>query len=72
MSSANRRRRVTGSGTGTEKADRKLYISNALVGERVGLREIENRRWLLTFLDIDLGVVDKSEHSFEPKQQEAA
>jgi len=35
-------------------------------------REIEAKRWLLTFLDIDLGVVDESERSFEPKRQEAA
>ena len=49
-----------------------FYVSRALVGERVGLREIEAKRWLLTFLDIDLGVVDESERSFEPKRQEAA
>jgi len=52
--------------------NQRFYVSTALVGERVGLREIEDKRWLLTFLDIDLGVIDESEQSFEPKQQEAA
>jgi len=42
------------------------FVSKSLGGEKVGLRELERGRWLVTFLDIDLGIVDEKEQSFEP------
>jgi len=34
---------------------RKLYLSAALSGQHVGIREELDRRWLVTFMDVDLG-----------------
>ena len=36
---------------------REVYISRALRGENVGLRELEHQQWLVTFMDLDLGVI---------------
>jgi hypothetical protein len=41
------------------------FISKSLAGEIVGLRELKRGRWLVTFLDIDLGIVDERSRSFE-------
>ena len=35
-----------------------VYLSTALAGERVGLRELEDDRWLVSFMSIDLGIID--------------
>ncbi len=35
-----------------------LYLSKALAGERVGIREEEPDRWLVTFANLDLGYVE--------------
>jgi putative transposase len=42
------------------------FIASALGGEHVGLREIEDRIWLVTYVDHDLGLIDERQHSFEP------
>ena len=38
---------------------RRVVIGKALVGQRVGLREIETGTWLLTFMELDLGYLDE-------------
>lgn len=45
---------------------RTFYLSQALRGERVGLRELENHRWLVSFMDIDLGHLDVDTRRFTP------
>jgi transposase InsO family protein len=35
-----------------------VYLSSALVGHRVGIREEDDGRWLVTFMSLDLGHVD--------------
>jgi transposase InsO family protein len=40
------------------KRNRQVYLSSALAGEFVGLRELDDRRWLVSFMDLDLGLVD--------------
>jgi transposase InsO family protein len=42
-----------------------LFLSSSLAGQRVGLREIEPDRVLITFADLDLGVFDLSTRSFD-------
>jgi hypothetical protein len=42
------------------------FISSALGGEPVGLREIEDRVWLVSYVDLDLGHIDERRHCFEP------
>jgi transposase InsO family protein len=49
----------------------RCYLTQALVGERVGIREIDDRRWLITFASIDLGVYDERTHHFEPLDPDA-
>lgn len=39
-----------------------FFVSGALAGERIGIRELENDTWLLTFAGIDLGVYDAPSH----------
>lgn len=48
------------------KRDAYVFVSAALAGQRVGLREIDERRWLLSFMNVDLGVVNASTNRLEP------
>jgi putative transposase len=36
-----------------------IFVSEALVGEPVGLAETEAGDWLIRFADIDLGIIDR-------------
>jgi len=47
-----------------------VFVSEVLGGEHVGLREVEPNRWLLTFVDLDLGHVDARQRRFEPMEPE--
>jgi len=38
---------------------RKVHLSTALAGQRVGIREENDGRWLVSFVDVDLGHVDR-------------
>jgi hypothetical protein len=40
--------------------------SGVFAGQLVGLREIENQIWLVSFLDYDLGFFDRDEGRVEP------
>ena len=44
----------------------RCYLSEALVGQSVGIRELEDSRWLITFATLDLGVFDERSRLFEP------
>jgi hypothetical protein len=39
-----------------------VFISEALIGESVGIAETEAGDWLVRFADIDLGLIDKTSH----------
>jgi transposase InsO family protein len=43
-------------------------IGRALAHEPVGLRELEDGRWLVTFANLDLGYIDLRERRFEPME----
>lgn len=43
---------------GTGKRGTHAFLSRALSGERVGLRELDDGRWLVTFMHRDLAVID--------------
>jgi transposase InsO family protein len=45
---------------------RRFYLSEALTNHPVGLRELADGRWLITFMDLDLGVVDRQTKAFVP------
>ncbi len=45
---------------------RKINLSQVFACQTVGIREIEDRIWLVSFLDFDLGFFDQDEGSVEP------
>lgn len=48
-----------------------IFISSALAGLPVGLRELDDDRWLLSYADIDLGVCDLATKSLLSLEQAA-
>jgi transposase InsO family protein len=42
----------------TRKRGTSIFVSTALAGLRVGIRELEDDRWLISYADIDLGICD--------------
>ena len=45
---------------------RKVNLSTVFAGQVVGLREVDDRIWLVSFLDYDLGYFDEEEARVEP------
>lgn len=45
---------------------RKINLSRVFAGELVGLREVDDQVWLVSFLDFDLGFFDQDEGRVEP------
>lgn len=45
---------------------RKINLSTAFAGQIVGIREVEDQVWLVSFLDFDLGFFDRDENRVEP------
>lgn len=41
-------------------------VGNVLSGQRVGLRELDDGTWLVTFIDLDLGVLDPTKKGLQP------
>jgi transposase InsO family protein len=45
---------------------RRFFLSGVLAGEHVGLREIDDGRWLISFVQLDLGHYDERANGFVP------
>jgi putative transposase len=45
---------------------RKINLSTVFAGQVVGIREVEDQVWLVSFLDFDLGFFDREEGRVEP------
>jgi transposase InsO family protein len=45
-----------------------LYLSAALAGERIGLREVDVGRWIVSYATLDLGEYDERTNTFEPAE----
>ena len=45
---------------------RKINLSKVFAGQIVGIREVDDQIWLVSFLDYDLGFFDKDEGRVEP------
>jgi putative transposase len=45
---------------------RKINLRRVFAGQIVGLREVEDQVWLVSFLDFDLGFSDREEGRVEP------
>ena len=44
----------------------KINLSRAFAGQEVGLKEMEDNIWVVSFLDYDLGYFDDISHKVEP------
>jgi putative transposase len=47
---------------------RKINLSAVFAGQTVGIREVSNQIWLVSFMDFDLGFFDQDENRVEPAQ----
>ena len=45
---------------------RKINLSTVFAGQHVGIREVADEIWLVSFLDYDLGFFDQKENRVEP------
>lgn len=46
--------------------DKKINLSSALSGQNVGVKEVEDKVWLVSFMDYDLGYFDEETRKLEP------
>ena len=51
---------------GSGKKTGHIFLSTSLAGEHVGLRELDDDRWLVSFLDLHLGVLDLKQRRICP------
>lgn len=47
-------------------AGRKINLSEVFSGQNVGIKELEESIWLVTFMDYDLGYFDEHSCKLEP------
>ena len=45
---------------------RKIYLSTVFAGQFVGIREVADKIWLVSFMGYDLGFFDQYENRVEP------
>ena len=45
---------------------RKVSLTRALAGQFVGIREVADKIWLVSFMDYDLGLLDEEQVRLEP------
>ena len=45
---------------------KKINISTVLVGQRLGIKEVDEGNWLVTFIDYDLGYIDLEQRTLQP------
>ena len=44
---------------------KKINISTALAGQKVGIKEVEDQIWMVSFLDYDLGYIDLEQRTLQ-------
>ena len=47
---------------------RKIYLSRVFAGQDIGIREVSDKIWLVTFMEYDLGFFDQDEQRVEPAE----
>jgi len=45
---------------------KKINLSTSLAGQAVGIKEVDDSIWLVTFMDYDLGYIDLEEKTLQP------
>jgi hypothetical protein len=48
---------------------KKINLSVSLAGQAVGIREVDDGIWLVTFMEYDLGYIDLEEKNFAAPRQ---
>lgn len=48
---------------------RKINLSSVFAGQKVGIREVEDKIWLVSFMNYDIGFFDEQENRIEPVGQ---
>ena len=45
---------------------KKINISTVLAGQRLGIKEVDEGIWLVSFIDYDLGYIDLENRNLQP------
>jgi hypothetical protein len=45
---------------------KKINVSTVLAGQRLGIKEVDEGIWLVTFIDYDLGYIDLEQRTLQP------
>lgn len=45
---------------------KKINLSSPLAGQRVGIKEVDEAIWLVSFMDYDLGYIDLEQRTLQP------
>jgi hypothetical protein len=45
---------------------KKINLSTCLAGQAVGIKEVDDGIWLVSFMDYDLGYIDLAEKTLQP------
>jgi hypothetical protein len=45
---------------------KKINISTALADQKLGVKEVDDGIWLVTFIDYDLGYIDLEQKTLQP------
>jgi hypothetical protein len=48
---------------------KKINLSTSLAGQAVGIKEVDDGMWLVTFRNYDLGYIDLEEKTLQPLKQ---
>ena len=51
---------------------KKISLSTSLAGQAVGIREVDDGIWLVSFVDYDLGYIDLEEQTLQPLENPLA
>ena len=46
---------------------RKINFSTVFAGQKIGIREVDDKIWLVSFMRFDLGFFDERENRVEPR-----
>src|SRR6185436_6396759 len=47
---------------------KKINVSTVLAGQRLGIKEVNEGIWLVSFIDYDLGYIDLEQRTLQPRQ----
>jgi hypothetical protein len=45
---------------------KKIHVSTALAGQTLGIKEVDDDIWLVSFMDYDLGYIELEQRTLQP------